>query len=95
MRGDAAKLPFAADSFDAVFMSFTLLAAIPRFSREFRRQRITLPGTVPSPIDPPTGCPFHPRCFAKVGTVCGEEEPPLLTVVPGQRVACHLYPPTR
>jgi len=71
--------------------SQALLAAIPRFSKQFRRQRIILPGTVPSPIDPPPGCRFHPRCFAKVGQVCEEEEPLLLGVGEGRQVACHLY----
>ncbi len=72
-----------------------LLAAIPRFSREFRRQRIILSGTVSSPIDPPAGCRFHPRCFVKVGQICEEKEPSLISVAAGQHVACHLYPPTQ
>ncbi|MBM4465863.1 MAG: ATP-binding cassette domain-containing protein [Chloroflexi bacterium] len=72
--------------------SQALLAAIPRFSKEFRRQRIILPGTVPSPINPPSGCRFHPRCFAKKGEICQEEEPALITVGDGHQVACHLYP---
>ncbi len=69
-----------------------LLSAIPRFSKEFRQQRIILPGTVPSPINPPSGCRFHPRCFAKVGKICEEEEPLLVNVADGHQVACHLYP---
>ncbi len=40
---------------------------------------------------PPPGCPFHPRCFAKVGKICEEEESPLVLVAAGRRVACHLY----
>jgi len=71
--------------------SQALLAAIPRLSKHFRRQRIILSGTTPSPIDPPSGCRFHPRCFAKVGKVCEREEPPLLEVGDGRQVACHLY----
>ena len=52
-----------------------LLAAIPRVSKEARTERIILPGSVPSPINLPSGCPFHPRCFAKVGKICEEEYP--------------------
>jgi oligopeptide/dipeptide ABC transporter ATP-binding protein len=67
-----------------------LLAAIPRVNPAARRQRIILPGSVPSPIDPPTGCRFHPRCFAKIGRICEEEQPPAF-VVGEQRVACWLH----
>jgi oligopeptide/dipeptide ABC transporter ATP-binding protein len=67
-----------------------LLAAIPRFSKEFRRERIILPGNVPSPINPPSGCPFHPRCFSKAGKICEEEYPPNF-LVGEQKVACWNY----
>jgi oligopeptide/dipeptide ABC transporter ATP-binding protein len=67
-----------------------LLAAIPRVSKVARRERIILEGTVPSPIDPPPGCPFHTRCFAKKGPECEQELPPEVEV-DGHRVACWLY----
>ena len=67
-----------------------LLAAIPRVNKANRTERIILQGTVPSPIDPPSGCPFHPRCFAKVGKICEEEYPPFFDV-DEQRVACWIY----
>jgi oligopeptide/dipeptide ABC transporter ATP-binding protein len=67
-----------------------LLAAIPRVRKEARRERIILPGGVPSPIDPPSGCPFHPRCFAKVGAICHEQYPPFFQVE-NQKVACWIY----
>lgn len=67
-----------------------LLAAIPRVRKEVRRQRIILPGGVPSPIDPPSGCPFHPRCFAKVGRLCEEHYPPF-SQVGEQKVARWIY----
>jgi oligopeptide/dipeptide ABC transporter ATP-binding protein len=67
-----------------------LLSAIPRPDPHGRRQRIVLRGDVPSPIDPPAGCPFHPRCpFA---TDRCRAELPLLRTVPGSTdhsVACH------
>ncbi len=52
----------------------------------------TLPplGDVPSPLDPPPGCPFHPRCL-HVRRICREEPPPLRDVGGGRRVACYLW----
>lgn len=67
-----------------------LLAAIPRVNKAARRQRIILPGGVPSPINPPSGCPFHPRCFARVGPICEQELPPFFQVG-DQKVACWIY----
>ena len=67
-----------------------LLAAIPRVRKDKRTERVILPGNVPSPIDPPSGCPFHPRCFAKVGKICEEKMPPFFDVN-GQKAACWIY----
>ena len=67
-----------------------LLAAIPSADRSARRQRIILRGGVPSPIDPPPGCHFHPRCFASLGSICEREEPPTFQVGQ-QRVACWIH----
>lgn len=67
-----------------------LLAAIPRVRKANRKERILLPGSVPSPIDPPSGCPFHPRCFARVGRICEVEYPPFFQVG-AQKVACWIY----
>lgn len=67
-----------------------LLAAIPRVNKEARRERILLPGSVPSPINPPSGCPFHPRCFNKFGKICEEQLPPYFQVGE-QKVACWNY----
>jgi oligopeptide/dipeptide ABC transporter ATP-binding protein len=67
-----------------------LLSAIPRVKKEARRARILLPGSVPSPINPPSGCPFHPRCFNKAGKICEEEYPPYFDV-DTQQVACWNY----
>jgi len=67
-----------------------LLAAIPRVNKVNRKDRILLQGGVPSPIDPPSGCPFHPRCFSKVGKVCEEQYPPFFEVEK-QKVACWIY----
>jgi oligopeptide/dipeptide ABC transporter ATP-binding protein len=48
-----------------------------------------LTGEVPSPINPPSGCRFHPRCPFAVAR-CSEEEPQLREVAPGHLVSCHL-----
>ncbi len=67
-----------------------LLSAAPVPDPEKKRARIVLQGDVPSPINPPTGCAFHPRCpIAKKG-LCDAEAPVLRELRPGHRVACHL-----
>jgi peptide/nickel transport system ATP-binding protein/oligopeptide transport system ATP-binding protein len=49
-----------------------------------------IPGEVPSPIDPPRGCHFHPRC-PHAGERCRSVDPEIREVAPGHLVACHLY----
>lgn len=68
-----------------------LMAAVPAVDKAYRGERIILKGGVPSPIDPPSGCRFHPRCFRKKGKVCELDEPPLAALAAGHFVACHLY----
>lgn len=66
-----------------------LLSAIPIPDPKIKRTRIPLVGDVPSPINPPTGCPFHTRC-PFVMDRCRSELPGLHELDKGQRVACHL-----
>ncbi len=55
-----------------------------------QRQRIVLPGEVPSPAYPPPGCPFHPRCpHPKKNERCRTEPPALREVAPEHHAACH------
>jgi oligopeptide/dipeptide ABC transporter ATP-binding protein len=67
-----------------------LLAAAPQPDPERKRVRLVLQGDVPSPIDPPPGCPFHPRCARAVAGTCNVEVPVLeeLEEGSGHRVAC-------
>ncbi len=68
-----------------------LLSAIPFVDAAERPERIRLPGEVPSPLNPPSGCAFHPRCsYAKDD--CRKVEPPLETGRGGHSVACHVFP---
>jgi oligopeptide transport system ATP-binding protein len=66
-----------------------LISAVPEVNPDTKRQRILLPGDVPSPIDPPGGCPFHPRCPVAEAR-CQTEVPALREITPGHWAACHL-----
>lgn len=67
-----------------------LLSAVPVADPDSlnRRERIVLTGDVPSPISPPTGCRFHPRCRYAT-EVCARVEPPLIQHLEGRLAACH------
>jgi peptide/nickel transport system ATP-binding protein len=68
-----------------------LMSAIPVTNPTKRRTRILLEGDVTSPIDPPPGCRFCSRCFAKTPDLpCDTIEPPLKETTPGHFAACHL-----
>jgi oligopeptide/dipeptide ABC transporter ATP-binding protein len=66
-----------------------LISAIPEVDPETKRKRIILPGDVPSPIHPPPGCPFHPRCPIAEAR-CKAEVPMLREMSSGHWVVCHL-----
>ncbi|RJP73445.1 MAG: ABC transporter ATP-binding protein [Candidatus Abyssobacteria bacterium SURF_17] len=65
-----------------------LMSAIPVPDPERKRKRIILPGDVPSPINPPPGCSFHPRCFNAL-PVCSTVIPALIEHTPNHFFACH------
>jgi oligopeptide transport system ATP-binding protein len=66
-----------------------LLSAVPVVDPASKRQRIVLSGDVPSPIRPPSGCPFHTRCPVAEPR-CKTEVPVLRAIDPSRQVACHL-----
>jgi oligopeptide/dipeptide ABC transporter ATP-binding protein len=70
--------------------TFALLSAIPIPDPEEnrRRERIVVGGEPPNPIDPPSGCVFHPRC-PRATSICREIEPPLVRYANGHLAACH------
>jgi len=66
-----------------------LISAVPEIEPESKRQRILLKGDVPSPIDPPKGCPFHTRCPIAQFPRCQAEIPPLREISSKHWAACH------
>jgi oligopeptide transport system ATP-binding protein len=68
-----------------------LLSAVPSFGSK-KKDRILLHGDVPSPLNPPSGCHFHPRCH-RVLHICNQIEPELTELSAGHFVSCHLYLP--
>jgi oligopeptide/dipeptide ABC transporter ATP-binding protein len=68
-----------------------LLAAVPSPRPGRRSPRVVLDGDVPSPLAPPPGCPFHPRCPVKdKPAACFEQVPPLRQLSAGHSTACHV-----
>ena len=67
-----------------------LLAAVPIPDPKRKRRRMALKGDVPSPINPPSGCRFHPRC-PKRFEPCSDIDPTFRALDPEHWVACHLY----
>jgi oligopeptide/dipeptide ABC transporter ATP-binding protein len=67
-----------------------LISAVPVLDADSKRRRIVLSGDVPSPIHPPSGCPFHPRCPIAETPRCQKEVPELRELTPGHWAACHL-----
>jgi oligopeptide/dipeptide ABC transporter ATP-binding protein len=69
-----------------------LMSAVPILDPDQKKKRIILKGDVPSPVNPPSGCRFHPRCFKSMD-VCSRVEPLWAEVEPDHFAMCHLYAP--
>jgi peptide/nickel transport system ATP-binding protein len=66
-----------------------LLSSVPQIGAQ-QHDRVRLEGEIPSAANPPTGCVFHTRCPRRIGTVCDEQEAPLVEVEPGHMMSCHI-----
>lgn len=91
--GRVCELASCADLFKRPLHPYTqsLLDAVPRMRlNQEENDEDILQGEVPSPINPPSGCPFHTRC-RKCMDICKETMPKYREVEPGRFVACHLY----
>ena len=90
--GKLVELSPAEDLYQRPIMPYTeaLLSAVPIPDPDLshERERIVLQGDVPSPIDPPSGCRFHPRC-RYMTEICRDVEPPLVDYGKGHLAACH------
>jgi oligopeptide/dipeptide ABC transporter ATP-binding protein len=89
--GKIAEYGAAEDIFNSPAHPYTraLLAAIPSIDSEGIDSLATLEGSVPSAVDIPSGCRFHPRCSQSLG-ICGREEPPAVDLGGGHVAVCHL-----
>jgi len=67
-----------------------LISAVPEPDPKKKKQKIIPQGEVPNPINPPSGCRFHPRCH-KVMDICSNKEPHFVEVEDGHQVSCFLY----
>jgi len=89
--GEIVELSPASNIFGNALHPYTqaLLSATPQPVPGSNRKRIVLEGNVPSPADPPPGCPFHTRC-PQVFNRCPKEKPKLIKVAEDHWAACHL-----
>jgi oligopeptide transport system ATP-binding protein len=71
-----------------------LLTAVPVTDISLKKERTILQGDVPSPVHPPLGCSFHPRCAYREA-ICDQVEPPLDFDSAGHGVACHVFGPVK
>ena len=69
-----------------------LLSAVPIPDMTKKKERVVLEGDVPSPVNPPSGCTFHPRCAYREA-VCSQTEPALEFSADGHGVSCHVFGP--
>ncbi|MGJ3263685.1 MAG: dipeptide ABC transporter ATP-binding protein [Salinarimonas sp.] len=85
-----------ADVFEPPYHPYTeaLLSAVPVADPSIEKTKIVLEGALPSPLDPPKGCPFATRCPRKLGAICDHQRPPEHVLADNHRIACHIPLPT-
>lgn len=89
--GTIVEMGNARDVFNRCLHPYTeaLLSAAPHVEGRGHRKRVVLKGDIPSPLSPPAGCPFHPRCPYAVPEICAERVPSLEEKRPAHLAACH------
>jgi oligopeptide/dipeptide ABC transporter ATP-binding protein len=92
--GKIVELGDSEDIYGGVLHPYTeaLLSAAPKADPRMRSSRIILEGETPSPVNPPSGCRFHPRCSLRID-ICDKKEPPLKDTGNGHLAACHVRAP--
>lgn len=90
--GEIVESALTEELFDHPIHPYTraLMSAVPIPDPKKKSNVLLLPGEVPSPINPPKGCRFHPRCQYATSK-CSEEKPSFIAVHPGHMVSCHYY----
>ncbi len=80
------------DIFSPPYHPYTeaLLSAVPIADTSIQKKHIVLEGDLPSPMNPPSGCPFQTRCPRKIGAICETELPPVKDMGNDHRIMCHL-----
>jgi peptide/nickel transport system ATP-binding protein len=80
------------DIFSPPYHPYTeaLLSAVPIADTSIEKKHIVLEGELPSPMNPPSGCPFQTRCPRKIGAICETEMPPVRELGNGHKILCHL-----
>jgi oligopeptide/dipeptide ABC transporter ATP-binding protein len=72
-----------------------LLRAVPRLGKTARQRLVAIEGSIPSPFERPSGCPFHPRCSRRLPGKCEVHMPALTQLDDRHSVRCLLYEPER
>jgi oligopeptide/dipeptide ABC transporter ATP-binding protein len=90
--GKVVELSTSETLFSGAFHPYTeaLLSSTPIPDPDAKKKRIILEGGVPSSVNPPPGCRFHPRC-PNARSLCSQVEPKLFDIGNGHLVACHRY----
>jgi peptide/nickel transport system ATP-binding protein len=90
--GQVMELADAAELFKPPYHPYTeaLLSAVPSLDPSATQHPIRLEGDVPSQIDVPAGCRFHPRCPRYLGDICREQTPPWQLTDSGSHILCHI-----
>jgi oligopeptide/dipeptide ABC transporter ATP-binding protein len=90
--GEVVELATSEDIYDDPKHPYTkaLLSAVPVPDPDGKKKRLILEGDVPSPMAPPPGCHFHPRCPIAEKGLCDVKKPELRELAPGHFVSCHL-----